>query len=66
MGLGCPLLLGSSARRLRRCAATIPYTDTYILRRNTRLLEEKVLEQYRENNRTQSVSRLLAGLDFLQ
>ena len=24
MGLGCPLLLGSSARRLRRCAATLP------------------------------------------
>ena len=23
MGLGCPLLLGSSARRLRRCAATV-------------------------------------------
>ena len=23
MGLGCPLLLGSSARRLRRCAATL-------------------------------------------
>ena len=25
MGLGCPLLLGSSARRLRRCAATTVY-----------------------------------------
>ena len=27
MGLGCPLLLGSSARRLRRCAATITYIE---------------------------------------
>ena len=24
MGLGCPLLTGSSNRRLRRCAATLP------------------------------------------
>ena len=24
MGLGCPLLLGASARRLRRCTAALP------------------------------------------